>query len=360
MNSKCRLRMQALLLTIALFGSRAAFGLTPGSDAGFRLGPIQLISVHQSGGTTGRPFDLVASGQNVIWQVEYASQSSSIEGFDFATNQRFTVRPESGLNPIQPDISGNTVVWSERFGAGNAIYMHDLISRQTLPLQFGGDLVRTYPGISGDKLVWQQFISDSRDSDVYTASAPAWTPMLLAPTAFNPDIDGTRVVMNDPPKGATVVDLSNPGVRFESDRPTVIPDRPRVVANFVAWHSFDGIELANLTTHQQTTFSQQEFFSLGNDMMVYYDYLANPDELVAVRLTDGATSVLKQVGSNSTGPGYLALSGRRLTWVEVEFGQFNNHTYRIYSALIVPEPSGFVVALLSLLGVATNARRFVS
>ena len=116
------------------------------------------------------------------------------------------------------------------------------------------------------------------------------------------------------------------------------------------------MHVENLVTGDHSTLPNPGGFALGDGLLVYYDFSANSDALVAVNLSDGTQSVLKTIGSNSTGPGYQALHGRQLTWVEVQFGSHGQDTYTIYSAEIIPEPSIMAFVALGLLGVHCRCR----
>ena len=227
-----KLIVRCLLVAVVSF-SMAQNAVTLAQQV--RLGPIQQIVDY--GGIAGRGFDLRAEDGVAVWYNQIDSEHTKIQAYDFTTQQFFTVRAatSSYFEVSSPDVSGRTIVWSERSSvAGQSsticnLRSFNLDTQQVTELTNSvGD--KYYPAIDNGTVTWTQ-VQDG-NFDVYRAQSPAFTPQAVSAntTAFegNNDISQGKVFFEyanaETEKYRLLVkDLSSGKIVF--DRSSVEPER---------------------------------------------------------------------------------------------------------------------------------------
>jgi hypothetical protein len=297
------------------------------------LGSIQQIV--DFSGSGGRATELRADDGVVVWYNQISSEQSKIEAYDFTEQQFHTVRysTSSYFAVISPDVSGRTIVWSEKIsvsGQPSSVYnlrSFDLDTNQVTELTNSAGH-KTWPTLENGTIVWRQYPSsgtpDTGAYDVYMAQSPTFTPQVVSadPLAYEGenDISQGRVLYtysnsNTGQKRLRVLDLGSGQTVFDQNSGAVwTPPRTRLEGNLVMWGG------ANSTLHVVDILASQELATIQNvwaadmssSLLVYYNQQSQ--SIFTQDLTTGASSLLLSgVDVDRNG---LALDGNRLTWAE--------------------------------------------
>jgi hypothetical protein len=318
----------------------------------------QIQTLVDYGGVSGRGYNVRADDGVAVWYNQIDSEHTKIQAYDFNTQQFYTVRSASSsyYEVSSPDVSGRTVVWSERSSVPgqsstiNNLRSFDLDTQQVTVLTNSvGD--KWQPTIESGTVAWEQI--QNGNCDLYRAQMPSFTPQAVAsdPNAFegNNDISQGKLLysyynFNTGMSRLRVLNLRTG--QLVLDRNTSSPGTPprvRLEGNYAMWSDSSALHVLNITSNQEVaTLTNAADADLSTSLLVYYDY--SNRSICARDLASGSTSVLVS-SIYLSGVNDLAIDGNRLTWAEAYVpGTYSRD--RIMSAQIVPEPS-----TLALLGI---------
>lgn len=251
-------------------------------------GSIQGIYVYdvatdtQTHISAGTKLDPDISGNKIVWADDVYD---AIYVYDTTTGIE-TVVNYSGRSPA---ISGDRIVWLE-----SGVYMYDLATNTKTPIctVAGG---QSWPAISGDKIVWGDARNGNWDIYMYDLTTGMETPISIAPEhEYLPAISGNRIVWNDQNGNVYVYDLT-------TDMKTHI--------GFGAWPDISG------------------------DKIVWIDWrFGNPD----IYMYDLASDTETPVCIDPDEQGFPAISGGRIVWVDMRNGNADIYMYDLTTGVETP------------------------
>lgn len=256
---------------------------------------------------------------------------------------------DGDLGALDPDISGNKVVW--RGWATGHIRVHDLSNDSEQNASTGGGQ-KTWPAISGNKVVWSDYRNSISYADIYmrdlTAASDA--PVSVGPTTIEsykrdktyPDIDGDIVVWEDMRNAYKDtlgwvhnkdIYMKNLSTGVEQAVCTNIYEQyhPVVSGNKVLWYDARNankeIYMKDLTTGVETRLTNniqdQSWPDISGDFIVWKDSRSGAEDIYLRRLSTGAEVALTLDSNSQKLP---AISGTTVVWMDKRSGNWDIYT----------------------------------
>lgn len=161
---------------------------------------------------------------------------------------------------LNPDISGDKIVWNDFRNGDSDIYMYDLTTRTEIPLIVAVGH-QELPKIDQDKIVWV----DSQNSiSVYMYDLTTKTETLIAagaPMAMDPQISGNKIVWLDFRTGKPEIFMYDLATRKETQittNPSINRWSPNICGDKLTWINSDvitgnsSLSVYDLTTGKET------------------------------------------------------------------------------------------------------------
>lgn len=225
------------------------------------------------------------SGDRIVWEESPDGTNREIVAFDLVTGERIPITGEASDRPFGPAIDGDRVVWADH-GRGGGIFQFDFgtreVSRVTEQL--------SPPALSGDRVVW----ADGRNGnlDIFLLDLATGEERRLTTNEANqqdPRIAGDHVVWVDERSG-------NPDV-FLYDLVTG--------------------EERRLTSDD----ARQINPDVSSELVVWEDWREEGGRVIGVYETaTGEVWRIPNVTSPFLAPFDLAVSGRRVAWIDTRVG----------------------------------------
>ncbi|HYO69842.1 MAG TPA: hypothetical protein VEU33_27570 [Archangium sp.] len=201
------------------------------------------------------------SGDYLVYEDWQPNAFVELRVYDFQTGADMRISPISSAGAeTAPAISGHRIVYSSNRNSEANIFMYDLSTGMEVPLEQDppGATAKAgsnHPGISGNKVVWQELWSGlpaADDNDIVLYDLATGVKRQLTPNGShqtNPVIDGNHVVYEDTRHGNREIylyDLST----GEETRITNDPNeqrKPRIADGVIVWvderHQPNGTEI---------------------------------------------------------------------------------------------------------------------
>lgn len=303
------------------------------------------------------------SGSKVVWQ-DYRNKTSGcasgencgpadIYAVDLNTpgsQQQLNYPLATGdLGGLDPDVSGNKVVW--RSWQTGHIRIHDLGTGVQQNASTGSGQ-KTWPAISGNKVVWSDYRNSANYADIYMRdlTAASDSPVSVGPTTIEsykrnktyPDIDGNIVVWEDMRNAYKDVlgwthnkdiYMKNLSTGVEQEVCTNIYEQynPVVSGNKVLWaddrHANREIYMKDLVTGVETRLTNniqmQSWPDISGDFIVWKDSRSGAEDIYLRRVSTGTEVALTLDSYSQKLP---AISGTTVAWMDKRSGNWDIYT----------------------------------
>ncbi len=292
---------------LAIDGSRMVWADSRNSTNSASNTDIYLydFSTHTETRITTNPSDQLApdiSGNTIVW-TDTRLGGYTIFMYDLATHTETQVsRASSGaFNP--PKIDGNYIVWEDGRNGNADIYLYDISTREERQLTTN-PAEQTSPDVSGNRIVWTDYRNGNPDIYMFDLSTNVESPVVVNPAEqIEPAIDGNRIVWTDYRNGNPDIymfDLSSGGKIFLPLLTKAIPPAG-AISGLVSYKGVPKGGLAlTLRFWNGTTWSSLASTTSGPDGRYTF---TNPPTLTA-----GQQYYVRYDNSSSApnpGPGYL-------------------------------------------------------
>ena len=274
------------------------------------------------------------SGNYIVWVEKFNNPvtSYSIAMYDLSTGEK---RPIVSNVPNSPSaISGNRVVWQDYRNGNYDIYMHDLSTGTETQITSDGSN-QTDPDISGDRIVW----SDKRNGiyDIYMYDLSTNIEMPISNNVWNkanPTISGNRIVWQDYRNGnydIYMYDLST-GMETQITTDVTSQSAPVISGNRIVWvdlrNGNSDIYMYDLSTGTETPICTNDSIqtdpTISGNRIVWQDYRnGNAD----IFMYDLSADMEIQITSDTSTHSNPAISGNRIVWQDYRNGNYDIYLY---------------------------------
>jgi beta propeller repeat protein len=136
------------------------------------------------------------SGDRIVWK-DYRDGVRRIYVYDLNTGTESTVAPNA-LQPRDVGISGDRIVYADRRNGDTDVYVFDVVAGVEIAA-IVAEGRQWYPAISGDRVVWEDGRTfGTQDIYVYDLASGTEAPVTQdAPDQYDAAISGDRIVWSD-------------------------------------------------------------------------------------------------------------------------------------------------------------------
>lgn len=270
-------------------------------------------------------------GDWIIWQDDRnGSATTDIYGYTLAEPNEVPICIYSGEQEV-PAVSGRYAVWQDYRNTRRDIRVFDLQDRTEpifVNLTMNNSFHKRYPDISDDVIVWQDYrngdtdiymynIATDTEQAVYNDGAENWGQ-------YNPAVDGNTVVWQDN-RSPYQIYMSNISGGTPS-APQVVKAsadnqwRPAISGNLVVWEELDTLNNVTLVAYDLGVGSMiwsyavagtQANAAVSDGIIVWQEDNGSDYDILGYDTATGAYLDIATTNANDTVP---AISGRRVVW----------------------------------------------
>lgn len=267
-------------------------------------------------------------GDWIVWQDDRnGSVTTDIYGYTLAEPNEAPICIYSGEQEI-PAVSGRYAVWQDYRNTRRDIRVFDLQNRTepTVPsLTMNNSFHKRYPDVSGDIIVWQDYrngdtdiymynIATDTEQAVYEDGAETWGQ-------YYPVIDGNRVVWQDARHGNyQIYQCTLGGAPQRVSASGTNQWRPAVSGSLIVWEEIDGSGNVTLTAYDMDMpgivwtlpiAGTQANAAVANGIIVWQEYNGSDYDILGYDTATGAYLEIATANQDDQNP---AISGRRVVW----------------------------------------------
>lgn len=191
---------------------------------------------------------VAVSGDKMVWEDTRNSTTagnSDIYMLDLSTNTETQITTDSN-DQVDPDISGNRIVWTDTRYGGYTVFMYDLTTSTELQIAPSSTGTRNPPAIDDHLIVWEQVTTEqgniaNSDIYVYDIDTHDYTQLTSNTAEQNsPDVSGSKVVWVDHRNGNGDIYMYDTatGVEVPICTNTSEQAEPRISGNRVVWTDY--------------------------------------------------------------------------------------------------------------------------